>query len=89
MILTILLVYILLLYNIAPSKMTPKNLSKHPLFEAQNISEYKIKNNFKVILIWTRIQVWFIFLLYTPYSQDLLAFLTLVLEIFSYEMYPI
>ena len=56
-ILTFLFVYISLLYLIAPTKMSPTDLSKHPLFEAQNISEYKEKNNLRLILIWTRIQV--------------------------------
>jgi len=51
------LIYRFTFYYITPVEKLPENLSHHPIFEAKNLTEFKEKNNVKLILIWTRIQV--------------------------------
>ena len=49
--------YRFIFYYITPVEKLPENLGLHPIFEAKNLTEFKEKNNLKLILIWTRIQV--------------------------------
>ena len=50
--------YIFILILIAPDKSFPEvSVDWHPIFEAENVTEFKEKNNLKLILVWTRLQV--------------------------------
>jgi hypothetical protein len=50
--------YIFILILIAPDKSFPEvSVDRHPIFEAENVTEFKEKNNLKLILVWTRLQV--------------------------------
>ncbi len=50
--------YIFILILIAPDKSFPEvSVDRHPIYEAGNVTEFKEKNNLKLILVWTRLQV--------------------------------
>ena len=57
LLLSVLLVYLVILAVISPDRSFPEAAGNHPIFEAENVTEYKIKNNLKLILVWTRLQV--------------------------------
>ena len=55
----LLFVYVVVLSMIAPEKNFPQPEvgKRHPIFDADNVTDFKIRNNVKLILVWTRLQV--------------------------------
>jgi hypothetical protein len=71
--LTFALIYRFIFYYVTFAEKLPQNLSHHPIFEAKNLTEFKEKNNLKLILVWTRIQVTS-FIIFVNKSINLLSF---------------
>jgi hypothetical protein len=51
------LAYVGLLRLIGPEQSFPDTVASHPIFEAKNVTDFKLRNNLKLILVWTRLQV--------------------------------